>query len=64
MLDIYGVRFLLAAESLAHMLAAWGWWRVWRLPSAARLSLAALATCLCFTLKIIRIAVMIVSLRP
>ena len=37
MIDNYGVRFLLAVESLAYMLAAWGWWRVWRQPTAPRI---------------------------
>jgi hypothetical protein len=44
MLDYYVVRFFLSAESLAYIVAAWAWWRVWQEPNAPRLSLAAMWT--------------------
>jgi hypothetical protein len=37
MLDHYIVRFLLSAESLVYLIAAWGWWRVWQEPIASRI---------------------------
>jgi len=60
MIDNCAVRFLLAAESLAYMLAAWGWWRVWQKPSALRVGHAAFYTALCFPLKFVRIALVII----
>jgi hypothetical protein len=56
MLDYYIVRFLLSAESLAYMIAAWGWWRVWQEPIASRISPAAMWTGVGFFVNIAAIA--------
>lgn len=60
MIDNNAVRYLLAAESLAYLLAAWGWWRVWQQPTAPRISRAAFYTALCFPLNFVRIALVII----
>jgi hypothetical protein len=56
MLDYYVVRFLLSAESLAYIVAAWGWWRVWQEPITTRISLAAMWTALGFLANTAQVA--------
>jgi len=63
-LDNYAIRFLLAAESLAYMIVAWGWWRVWRQTTAERVGLAALLTAACLPLRLVRIALALILSTP
>ena len=64
MIDNYAIRLLLAAESLAYLIVAWGWWRVWRQTTAERVSLAALLTAACVPLRLFRIALALILSTP
>lgn len=61
MLELAGLRYMIAAEVLALICAAVCWWRVWKLPTANRVKIAALFTATVAGLRALALSIGIVA---
>ena len=64
MLQVVPLRYLVSAEALVLFATFICWWRVWKVPDAGRIKLAALSSCILIGFRAVSLSIAIMATTP